>query len=352
MRTKGLETRSSAVLAGDLVALKAADGVAIRAFFRSAPADAPQPATVFVLQGRAEFLEKYAELFDDLHARGFAVAALDWRGQGGSERQVANPRKGHVEDFDDYLLDLRALVDEARRRGLPSPHYLLAHSTGGLIGLLALDAGIGPFERLVASAPLTGIAGLEWPRAARLLARLLVSLGLSTFYRPGGSGRALADEPVEGNVLTGDPARYARAAELARLRPELTIGDPTIGWVDSAFAAMDRLESTDFGAASRTPSLFLVAGNDRVVDSRATERLASRLRGASAIVLAGSRHEILMERDAIRAAFWKAFDAFVPPRERLPAEPPPPTKVPRKRTTKKPDQTPAKPAARRRRARS
>ncbi len=26
----------------------------------------------------------------------------------------------------------------------------------------------------------------------------------------------------------------------------------------------------------------------------------------------GSRHEILMERDAFREQFWAAFDAFVP----------------------------------------
>jgi lysophospholipase len=29
-------------------------------------------------------------------------------------------------------------------------------------------------------------------------------------------------------------------------------------------------------------------------------------------VIPGARHEILMERDAIRAQFWAAFDAFIP----------------------------------------
>jgi alpha-beta hydrolase superfamily lysophospholipase len=35
------------------------------------------------------------------------------------------------------------------------------------------------------------------------------------------------------------------------------------------------------------------------------------MRGASAIELQGARHEILMETDATRALFWRAFDAFV-----------------------------------------
>jgi lysophospholipase len=30
------------------------------------------------------------------------------------------------------------------------------------------------------------------------------------------------------------------------------------------------------------------------------------------LVLRGSRHEILQERDLIREQFWAAFDAFVP----------------------------------------
>ena len=30
------------------------------------------------------------------------------------------------------------------------------------------------------------------------------------------------------------------------------------------------------------------------------------------IVIPGARHEILMERDAIREQFWAAFDAFIP----------------------------------------
>ena len=44
--------------------------------------------TVVVLGGRAEFIEKYFEVIGELLARDFAVAALDWRGQGGSARRL------------------------------------------------------------------------------------------------------------------------------------------------------------------------------------------------------------------------------------------------------------------------
>ena len=57
---------------------------------------------------------------------------------------------------------------------------------------------------------------------------------------------------------------------------------------------------------------MLAAGDDQVVSSEAIEELAARLRAGAQLVLRGSRHEILQERDAIREQFWAAFDAFVP----------------------------------------
>ena len=89
-------------------ALNAVDNVSLR-MARFSPPGAPR-ATVALFQGRAEFIEKYFETIDDLLARGFEVVTLDWRGQGGSERELANPRKGHVDDFAQYQRDLSVFL--------------------------------------------------------------------------------------------------------------------------------------------------------------------------------------------------------------------------------------------------
>lgn len=292
----------------EIARLKAADGARLRTAF--ARPGGRCRGTVILLQGRAEYIEKYGEVFAELLDRNFAVAALDWRGQGGSERQVGNPRKGHVEDFDDYLLDLEALLEEVSRRGLPEPLHLLAHSTGGAIALLALARRQAPFTRAVLSSPLVALASIRWPNASRVLARMLASSGMSTAFIPGGRRITIADGPFEGNPLTSDPERFARMALWQKQEPRLAIGDPTIGWVDAAFEAMSRFEDDRFGHENRTPCLFVLAGADRVVDSRAAATLAKRMRGASAITLLGAKHEILMERGRIRQQFWTAFDAF------------------------------------------
>src|SRR5688500_15425947 len=89
-------------------ALKTRDGASIR-FARWLPPPG-RKGTVCLLPGRTEFIEKYFEVVSDLRDRGFAVATLDWRGQGLSQRALSDPRKGHVRRFSEYDEDLRALV--------------------------------------------------------------------------------------------------------------------------------------------------------------------------------------------------------------------------------------------------
>ena len=62
--------------------------------------------TVCLFQGRGEFIEKYFETVRDLRARGFAVARLDWRGQGRSQRMLTDRLKGYVGDFAEYERDV------------------------------------------------------------------------------------------------------------------------------------------------------------------------------------------------------------------------------------------------------
>ncbi len=67
------------------------DGIALRYAYWHATG-LPLKGTVTILQGRAEFIEKYFETIQDLRARGHAVVAFDWRGQGGSDRLLRNPQ--------------------------------------------------------------------------------------------------------------------------------------------------------------------------------------------------------------------------------------------------------------------
>ncbi len=63
------------------IAIETRDGMRLRAAIWLPVGEAR--GTCLLMQGRAEFIEKYFETVADLLARGFAVVAFDWRGQGG-----------------------------------------------------------------------------------------------------------------------------------------------------------------------------------------------------------------------------------------------------------------------------
>src|ERR1700679_2512315 len=112
-------------------ALKTPDGVTLR-FARWLP-PAGRRGTVCIFQGRSEWIEKYFETVRDLRARGFAVASLDWRGQGLSDRALKDRRKGYVRNFADYDLDLETFMREVVLPDCPPPIFAIGHSTGATV---------------------------------------------------------------------------------------------------------------------------------------------------------------------------------------------------------------------------
>ncbi|MFE1597912.1 alpha/beta fold hydrolase [Methylobacterium sp. ID0610] len=294
----------------EMRAVRTRDGLTLRAATWAATTRTTK-GTVCLIQGRAEFIEKYFETISDLRARGFAVAAFDWRGQGGSDRTVTDAHKGHVGDFAEYRLDLDAIAAQVLE-AMPQPVFGLAHSMGGAVCLAAAHEDALPFSRLVTVAPMLGIVMVRHPRAAMRAAALLNALGLGRSYVPGGSPVSIATKPFPGNRLTTDPARYARNAAAARAVGAGAVGDPTVAWLAAAFRTMRRLTDPRFPLGIRLPVLVLAAGDDPVCSTPAIQRFAARLKAGHSITLRGARHEILMEQDAIREQFWAAFDAFVP----------------------------------------
>jgi lysophospholipase len=302
-----------------VVWLTAVDGVRLRAVRFPATAAVPR-GTICLFQGRTEFIEKYFETIGDLRKRGFAVATLDWRGQGLSQRRWKNRLRGHVGNFNEFQRDLDVFMQDFALPECPPPFYALAHSMGGNILLHGVRRRPLWFERLVLSAPMIGLPGAQEAGMARTVATVAVACGLGSAFVPGAARYDVLKAGFEGNPLTGDAARFARLVALFRAAPQLFIGAPTFGWARAAFRAMATLQDPRAVADVALPALIVAAGADKVVGNAALAALARRLRTGHLITLDGSRHEILMERDAIRAAFFAAFDAFVPGTDPFPGD--------------------------------
>jgi lysophospholipase len=291
------------------------DGVELRFARWGSPADSK--GTVCIFSGRGEFIEKYFETVRDLRKRGFAVAMMDWRGQGHSARQLADPRKGHVESFSDFEIDVGAFMQQVVLSNCRPPYFALAHSMGGAVLLRVAHSGKRWFERTVLIAPM-----VDFPRARaslplRVLVRTLHLAGFGSSYVPGSNvdrARALG---FVGNPLTSDPVRYARNASIFEQDPTVGIGSPTVAWLDAAFETMVAFRAADYPSQIDQPILMVAAGGDTIVSGAAIEGFAARLPAGFHRVIEGARHEILQETDGYRAQFWAAFDAFVPGRPAL-----------------------------------
>jgi lysophospholipase len=55
----------------------------------------------------------------------------------------------------------------------------------------------------------------------------------------------------------------------------------------------------------------LAAARDTIVSTPALEQLGLRLRNGRHVVVAGAKHELFVETDAIRGQVLAAFDAFI-----------------------------------------
>jgi len=286
------------------------DGVGLR-FARWQPPPG-RKGTVCLFQGRTEFIEKYFETVRDLRARGFAVATFDWRGQGLSDRALGDPMKGHVGSFSEYELDIDVFMNQVVLPDCPPPLFAIGHSMGGAVMMRLARQGSRWFDRVVLSTPMLALAGLKGAALSKIAVKVMRYAGMSASYVPGGSATVLASGPYIGNLSTSDPVRFARTKAVLEAEPALGIGSPTVGWLDATYQAMAEFEDPLYPSKIRQPLMLIAAGRDQIVSTAAIEDFAVRLRAGSHLIVAGSRHELMMEQDRYRVQFWAAFDAFVP----------------------------------------
>ena len=272
----------------------------------------PSKGTILLLHGRNEVIEKYFETIRDLLKRGFSVATLDWRGQGGSDRLIKDAHRGHIKSFAEYIRDLDQFFGEILLPDCKGPFYILAHSAGALIALLAAPSLVNRVRRMVLAAPFLTYTGIPLSMTAIFrLSNALYWIGLGRMYALWGA-RPKGGTPYDKNNLTSDRERFARNTGIYDTHPDLSVGGPTIAWIRAACMASAKVQQSDFMARINVPILFVGAGADKVVATSTTVDYARRLRGGSLLTIDGARHELMQEVDLYREQFWAAFDAFIP----------------------------------------
>jgi alpha-beta hydrolase superfamily lysophospholipase len=90
--------------------------------------DKKAKAILLIAHGYAEHSGRYGNLVDYFVPQGFAVYALDHRGHGKSDGE-----RVQVNDFHDYIVDLKTYFDIIRKENPNSKIFLVGHSMGSII---------------------------------------------------------------------------------------------------------------------------------------------------------------------------------------------------------------------------
>jgi alpha-beta hydrolase superfamily lysophospholipase len=234
-------------------------------------------AALVVVHGLGEHAGRYAEFGERMAGYGISTYALDLRGHG-----LSDGRRGHVPAFDTFLQEL----DRFRREveGLADfrvPLFLLGHSMGGLIALRYQEEYNTRFEGAIISSPwlATAMAVPRWKIAAsNMLARVLPALPFRNNLDP----EHLSRVPAVVDAYRDDPLVHSSITPRLFVEVSAAMGH--------AHQRSDRIQE---------PLLFLLAGDDRIVDTDRTVRLARSIgvRDVTIKVLPGHYHEVLNEYD-------------------------------------------------------
>jgi len=264
--------------------------------------------TVLLFPGRTEYLEKYGPAAGEFAARGFAMIAPDWRGQGLADRMIDDPKSGYVVHFSDYQKDVATLWASAQRLNMPRPYYLVAHSMGGAIGLRALHNGLA-VRAAAFSAPMWGIAMAPNLRPlAWSVSWASRGFGLDHTIAPGTSHESYLTTVRFGeNMLTSDPRMWAWMQAQIAAHPDLVLAGPSLRWL---YEALRETRALARKPAPDLPTYTALGRDEKIVDPARVHALMARWPRGRLDVIAGSRHEVMMETCDIRTQFYDAACAL------------------------------------------
>ncbi len=262
---------------------------------------------IVFFNGRNEYLEKYNAAYKSFQDLGFAVVALDWRGQGLSEREKKLDHLGYVGDFSEYQLDLTAVLNQNEVKQVTGPRILVGHSTGGCIGLRTLTNSKFIFDRAIFLAPLWG--ALPMQHLSYRISRLMVRAGWDKKSPiPANAKPYILATTPEKNCHTSDQAQFKRLQEIIVTDPRLSAGPATFGWIS---AVGDELLDLDKQKPLEIPHLVLLGQDDSLISSKAVKKKCAANKHCKLFIIPEARHELLIEKEEIVSSVWEKIDVFL-----------------------------------------
>ena len=252
--------------------LTSEDGLAL--FCRSWFPAEPVVASVLLIHGLGEHSGRYQHVAEFFLQSGFAVFAIDLRGHGHSDGQ-----RGHVDQYQEYLTDVKTLIDYVRQQTPGLPRFLVGHSLGGLIVLTYALTYSDDITAVIASAPAVRNR-IQIPVWKATFNNIIATIGPTLSFS---------------NEINPELLSHDQAVVQAYQDDPLVHDQVTPRWFAEYTAAAEwTLEEANTLAV---PALILQGGDDMIVDPTGSQEFFDRigLEDKYYIQYEGLYHEIFNE---------------------------------------------------------
>ncbi len=213
-----------------------------RMLVRAWAPDEESKASIVAIHGLGAHSGLLSNLGEFFSSKGFTFYAPDMRGFG-----TFPGRKGHVESFDEYIEDMKFLIDDIKDKSSGKRVFLFGHSLGGLHVIRYVSSNPGQVDGVILMCP--GISErLKVSNATKKLVGFLSKLNLKVYFNNGLDFTLLAKNPEIPQRYQEDPLRFDKV---------------TPRFASEGFKAS--AEGASLAPSIRDPVLVIQTGEDKII---------------------------------------------------------------------------------------
>ena len=252
--------------------------------------------TVVVVPGFTGSIEMIMREITQIHAAGFRVAAIEYRGQGLSHRPLSNhPEKGYVEDYALLANEIGQYANSVRDPDLPL--YFFSISKGAHITMRMAAEEQVDVDAYALVVPMIQInSGDIAYDTLEIVASWVTKIGLGSLYTPGASAWP-GEELVFGKAgpCNSNPATAQAQSALFAINENLRTRGVTFKWLHETTKSSKKLLMPQFVSNITQPVKIYTAGIDALVNTEKAQQFCDSLDSCEVEHFSDARHCITRE---------------------------------------------------------
>lgn len=296
----------STLFAYEVRHVKTSDGLNIRVAVQKA--NKPSGKSAIIMIGHGSFIERHERDMEMLAARGFDAYCFDWRNHGRSDKVTAVPTLSHVNSYDDFLNDAKAVLGL-----IPQDHKVLVFgsSMGGHLALRFTHDHPDRVTATVMIAPMIDLYNKKYPYfVIKTLTWVMDKIGLGERFLVGfGPFNPKALDHHNKNQ-TSDEEEWHYLANICRNNIDCNRGGPSYSWVKNSVDSIRLTQASGYAQQVETPVYMAIARVEDYVCQRSQFEMCLHLPKCKAELFDGA-HNLLHEKKSVRDQLWQRIDEFL-----------------------------------------